>query len=112
MRIVLNPPTKDMVHLLSATLVANKMCPHHLGLNENRCNYLCIKCWNEAFENADGWIPVSQQEPYIDGKPMSNVLATMLDCNGGRFVTNTLDRNCTRENKVVAWQPLPEPSKS
>ena len=107
MKIVLNP-SKEMMPLLSVALAVNRICPHQLGLKAERCKDSCIKCWNKAFENADGWIPVNEQMPYVDGKPMSNVLATMLDCEGGRFVTNVLDRNCTRENKIVAWQPMPE----
>ena len=107
MRIVLNPQP-NMIPLLSAALAANKMCPSHLGLRDKQCKHNCIKCWNEALENADGWIPVSEQTPYVDGKPMSNVIVTMLDSQGGRFVTNALDRNVTRENKIVAWQPYPE----
>ena len=58
--------------------------------------------------NTNNWIPVSQQLPYEGGKYMKSVLVTMEDCKGGRFVTNTLDRNVTRENKIVAWMPVPD----
>ena len=109
MRIVLNPQSY-MIPLLSAALAANQICPRHLELKEKECKHChsCIECWNEALENADGWIPASEQQPYIDGKPMSNVIVTMLDSQGERFVTNALDRAVTRENKIIAWQPYPE----
>ena len=64
----------------------------------------------EAYKKME-WIPVSKQQPYEDGKPMRSVLVTMEDYKGYRFVTNTLDKRATRENKVVAWMPVPEPYK-
>lgn len=54
------------------------------------------------------WIPCSIKEPYEEGKPMKSVLVTMEDYKGYRFVTNTLDKRATKENKVIAWMPVPE----
>lgn len=106
-RIVLTV-TPAIMPLLSAALATNHMCPGHVGLRAGVCNGECIKCWNKAFEEANGWIRVSEQTPYVDGKPMANVIVTMEDCDEGRFVTNALDKAVTRENKIIAWQPYPE----
>ena len=59
------------------------------------------------FDEDELWIPCSEKLPYEGGKYMKSVLATMEDYQGGRFVTDTLDRRVTKENKVVAWTPLP-----
>lgn len=112
MKIVFKPQTEeDKNYLIKALAAANEyICPEYFGLTPT-CNLNCIECWGTAFEIAEKngeWIPVSQQLPYEGGKYMKSVLVTMEDCKGGRFVTNTLDRNVTRENKIVSWMPVPE----
>ena len=111
MRIVFKPVDEEAKEDLIKALAASELiCPDDFGLKSNY-DMACDECWRAAFEAAEKngeWIPVSQQLPYEGGKYMKSVLVTMEDCKGGRFVTNTLDRNVTRENKIVSWMPVPK----
>ena len=70
----------------------------------------CVNCSDltDYFESAR-WIPCSVQEPPEQDDRIKSILVTMEDSDGNRFVTNTLTKFATKENRVVAWMPLPEP---
>jgi len=55
------------------------------------------------------WIPISKQPPPEQGDRIKSILVTMEDREGRRFVTNTLTKLATKENRVVAWMPIPAP---
>jgi hypothetical protein len=55
------------------------------------------------------WMPCSVKEPYEKGDQIKSILVTMEDYKGGRFVTNTLNKSSLKDNKIVAWMPVPQP---
>lgn len=107
MKIVFKPVNEDVKEdLIKVLAYSNNCCPEDFGL-EQTCNNICVECWKDAFEEAEKngeWNRCSQQEPPEEGRI---VLVTMLDYEGKRFVTETLDKRATKEHKVIAWQYPP-----
>ena len=55
------------------------------------------------------WVPIDERQPPEQGDRIKSILVTMEDREGRRFVTNTLTKLATKDNRVVAWMPIPEP---
>lgn len=108
MKIVFKPVNEDVKEDLIKVLAASEdFCPKDFGLEEP-CDFICEECWKRAFEAAEKngeWNRCSQKPAPKEGRP---VLVTMLDYEGKRFVTETLDKRATKENKVIAWQYPPD----
>lgn len=108
MKIVFKPVNEEAKEdLIKALAAASEyICPENFGLIPT-CNLICEECWKAAFEAAEAngeWNRCSQNPAPQEGKP---VLVTMLDYEGKRFVTETLDKRATLDNKVITWQYPP-----
>lgn len=108
MKIVFKPQMEEHKRNLIKALAASEvLCPEYFGL-ESTCDLICDECWKRAFEAAEKngeWNRCSQNPAPKEGRP---VFVTMLDYEGKRFVTETLDKRATKENKVIAWQYPPD----
>ena len=108
MKIVFKPVNEEAKEdLIKALAASEHFCPGDFDL-ESTCNLICEECWKAAFEYAEKngeWNRCSQNPAPKEGRP---VLVTMLDYKGERFVTETLDKRATKENKVIAWQYPPD----